>query len=109
MGFFPVSCSVNYNDYNYVFILFCTVHEGRGPEVMEETGVWLPVIPVPEVLALVSLHGAMGISPAAGWGAWGCLVGEEPMVSGQSSDGKGRLKDVHQCEASLLCWISHEE
>lgn len=53
VGFLPVSCSVNYNDYNYVFILFCTVHEGRGPEVMEETGVWLPGIPVPEVPALV--------------------------------------------------------
>ena len=47
VGFFPVSCSANYNDYNCVFILFCTVHEGRGPEVMEETGVWLPGIPVP--------------------------------------------------------------
>lgn len=61
-AFFPVSCSVNYNDYNCVFILFGTSHEGRGPEVMEETGVWLPSTLVP---------GSAGLGPplslAAAW------------------------------------------
>lgn len=64
VGFFPVSCSANYNDYNCVFILFCTVREGKGPEVMEETGVGLPVFLFLEVPALVHpsvfrLHGRL--------------------------------------------------
>jgi len=44
--------------------------------------------------------GSMGVSPAAGQGAWGCLVGEGPMVSGEGSDGMARLEHVHQREAS---------
>lgn len=54
-AFFPVSCSVNYNDYNCVFILFGTLHEGRGREVREETGVWLPGTLAP---------GSAGLGPA---------------------------------------------
>lgn len=36
VGFFLVRFSVNYNDYNYIFITFCTINKGRLFRNVEE-------------------------------------------------------------------------
>lgn len=39
VGFFLVRFSVNYNDYNYIFITFCTINKGRLFRNVEENSV----------------------------------------------------------------------
>ena len=85
-AFFPVSCSVNYNDYNCVFILFGTRHEGRGREVMEETGVWLPGTLAP---------GSAGLGPALSLAApWA-----SPLLQGRVHGASGRASSLEPASA----------